>query len=249
MKIITNADDLGLSPGVDHAIFELMSEGLVTSATMLANGRSVSAAALRLKEFPLCSFGAHLNLTEFAPLGGGAGLARLLDSQGRFCGNVRAAGSLWALREAVYQEWCAQVEYLLHLGVPVSHLDGHHHVHTIPALFPALKAVQRRYGIRRVRLSLNVYSAAEASGRKLPLLQKSCYNFCLRSVYRTRTTDAFMSLSAYYEHRARLIARYRCGEIMLHPGAESSVEETKMLRELGQSGVDFKSNLVSYLDL
>lgn len=246
MKIVTNADDLGIGPAVNGAIFELMSAGLVTSATLLANGVSVADAAKRLAQFPDCSFGAHLNLTEFVPVGGGAGLSRLLDSEGRFSGNPRTAGSLFGLRQSVFQEWCAQVELLLRLGVPISHIDGHHHVHTIPALFPVLKAVQRRYRIRKVRISLNVYSSAEAMGRKLPRLKKIIYNFCLCSIYRTRTTDAFMSLNAYCENRGQLAARYRSAEIMLHPGASGSDAETRMLRDLGRTIPDFKSSLVSY---
>ena len=246
MKIITNADDLGISPAVNTAIFELMSEGLVTSATLLANGLSVAEAAKGLARFPKCSFGAHLNLTEFIPVGGGAGLDRLLDSAGRFSGNPREVGSLFAMRQAVFQEWCAQIERLLRLGVPISHIDGHHHIHTMPSLFPVLKAVQRRYRIRKVRISLNVYSRTEAMGRKLPLLQKRIYNFCLRSIYRTRTTDAFMSLNAYGENHGQIAARYRSAEIMLHPGASDSAGETRMLRELARTIPDFKLSLVSY---
>lgn len=246
MKIITNADDLGISPAVNDAVFELMSEGLVTSATLLANGLSVAEAAKELSRFPKCSFGAHLNLTEFVPVGGGAGLGRLLDSAGRFSGNTREIGSLFAMRQAIFQEWCAQIDLLQQLGVPLSHIDGHHHIHTVPALFPVLKAVQRRYRIRKVRISLNVYSRAEATGRKLPLLQKKIYNFCLRAIYQTRTTDAFMSLSAYGENREQFASRYRSAEIMLHPGAPGSGEEIRKLRELGRTVPDFKSSLVSY---
>jgi len=249
MRIITNADDLGLNSTVNDAIFELMDEGLVTSATLLANGGRVAEAAKRTSQYPNCSFGAHLNLTELVPVGGGVGLSRLLDAAGRFSGNTRKVGSLLGLRQAVYQEWCAQIDLLLRLGVPVSHIDGHHHIHTLPSLFPVLKAVQRRYRIRKVRISLNVYSSAEARGRKLLPIPKKIFNHCLRSIYRTRTTDAFMSLNAYCENRQQIAARYRSGEIMLHPGVPSSEEETKILRELGQENPDFKNGLISYNQL
>ena len=67
MRIIINADDLGISQEVNDAIFGLMAEGKVTSATILANGPAVEEAARRVAEFPECSFGVHLNLTEFKP--------------------------------------------------------------------------------------------------------------------------------------------------------------------------------------
>lgn len=67
-QIIVNADDLGISSEVNDAIFGFIRSGLVTSATMLANGPQITEAAVRVREFPECSFGIHLNLTEFKPL-------------------------------------------------------------------------------------------------------------------------------------------------------------------------------------
>src|ERR1700687_3982114 len=113
MKIIINADDLGIHRDVNDAIFALMGERRITSATLLANGAEVEDAARRLDGFPYCSFGAHLNLSEFRPLTTGAGLKPILRADGCFAGNrLREIRSTGALREAVFAEWSAQVERL-----------------------------------------------------------------------------------------------------------------------------------------
>ncbi len=68
MRLIINADDLGRSPEANRAIFDLMDRGLVTSATVMANGPYVDEALSRVGHYPRGSFGVHLNLTEFRPL-------------------------------------------------------------------------------------------------------------------------------------------------------------------------------------
>ena len=80
INLIINADDLGSSHYIDSEIFNLMSQGLVTSATLIANGPSVETAVKLARQFPGKSFGVHLNLTAFLPLTKDAGLNVLLNS-------------------------------------------------------------------------------------------------------------------------------------------------------------------------
>ena len=247
MKIITNADDLGESAATNHAIFELMQEGLVTSATVLANGAAVKEAACRIPDFPHCSFGAHLNLTEFRPLTDARRLGELVGADGNFNASVRKHSHLAALKKPILDELCAQVEHLRSLGLPVSHLDGHHHVHTIPALFPVLKAVQRRFGIRKVRRSRNLYGASELPPRTLRL-KKVLFNWLLKHWYPTVTTRWFTGLEAFCEARIRIHGRTHSVEIMLHPGGVGALAETALLRQLGQAS-NFRAQLISYNDL
>ena len=55
--LIVNADDLGATVPVNDAIFSLMDRGLVTSATILANGVAFRDAAARLKNYPAAHSG------------------------------------------------------------------------------------------------------------------------------------------------------------------------------------------------
>ena len=159
LSVTVNADDLGLSEHVNAEIFRLIDAGRVTSATLIASAPAIEQAARRTHKFPNTSFGAHLNLTEFEPLTDPRGLAPLVGTDGCFCGNVRNITIDVALRRAIRAEWNAQIGRLRMLGVDVSHIDSHHHVHTIPSLFTTLKNVQRDAGIRKVRISKNARSA------------------------------------------------------------------------------------------
>ena len=145
MDLIVNADDLGINQQVNEATFDLIKQGKVTSSTIIANGPFIEEACAQLSRFPECSFGAHLNVTEFAPLIGSGNLKPLLDSNGEFImGRVREIPIDSSLSEGIFQEFCAQIERLQSLGVPVSHLDSHNYVLSISRMFPVLKRVQKK---------------------------------------------------------------------------------------------------------
>lgn len=256
--IIVNADDLGISRGVNDATFDLIAKGRISSATIMANAPATREAARRAAMFPRCSFGVfrkcsfgvHLNLTEFEPLTGGPGAQLLVDERGQMSRsrlNASARPSLEWLR-AVYVELCAQVERVGSLGVGISHIDSHHHVHTMPCVFPAVKAVQRRYGIRRVRLAKNFYSPEQPCPAGL-VWKKRAYNWALRSMYATRTTDAFTEFLTWYHAeptRQRTPGRI---ELMVHPGASYAAEETALLDTDWIARTDLPLRLISYAQL
>jgi chitin disaccharide deacetylase len=246
--IIVNADDLGMSREVNDATFELMSRGRVSSATILANAPATRDAARRAQAFPRCSFGVHLNLTQFEPLTGGPGARLLGDERGQMTRANRTAAADPARIRAAYRELCAQIECVARLGVRITHLDSHHHVHTRPGFFPVLKAVQRRYGIRRVRLSKNFY-APDAPCPAPLAWRKRAYNQALESVYATVTTGAFTEFLTYYhadDISRRSIDRV---ELMVHPGAASAARETAILESDWIARMGRQVQLISYADL
>jgi chitin disaccharide deacetylase len=246
--VIINADDLGISQEVNEAVFDLAAEGRISSATIMANAPATLEAARRVSRFPKCSFGVHLNLTQFEPLTGGPGARLLVDE----CGQMTRANANLRPRpdrlQAAYQELCAQIERVAALGVCISHLDSHNHVHTRPVLFGVLKQVQRRYGIRRIRLAKNFYSAEEPCRPDL-LVKKRAYNWALRSLYATHTTDAFTEFLTYChadDLRKRSIDRI---ELMVHPGAPYAAEETAILASDWLARADRSLQLISYAEL
>lgn len=244
LKIITNADDLGFSPEVNSAIFELMDERLVTSATIMANAPAVEEACATAARYPGRSFGVHLNLTQFKPLTGNPELSKLM-SAGRGDGPVRTSGNLASLRAAIFEEWRAQVKRVQSFGIAVSHLDSHHHVHTIPALFPVLKAVQQECGVRKVRLSKNLYTRPERP-RALKRLKKVLFNALLRKWHKSVTTDVFTDLAGFCENCELIFHRSWCVEIMLHPGGDQSEVESRLLKKAASSDERIRASLVSY---
>lgn len=260
--VIINADDLGISREVNDATFNLIAKGRISSATIMANAPATREAALRASmslsrgtrtgsgTFK-CSFGVHLNFTEFEPLTAGPGARLLLDEYGQMSrAHLHATTALPRIEwlRAVYVELCAQIDRIAALGVRISHLDSHHHVHTIPLVFPVVKAIQRRYGIRRVRLAKNFYSPSQPCPTGLAL-KKRAYNWALRSMYATRTTDAFTEFLTYYHAdptRKRTPSRI---ELMVHPGASYAAEETALLDTDWIARTDLPLQLISYAQL
>lgn len=250
MRIIVNADDFGISEPVNEAIFQGMRRGVITSATMLSNGAAVRAAAQKLHLFPKCSFGVHLNLTEFEPLcpGSHTDLASILDKNRCFNGNaIREVRIGPAMLRAIFREWCSQIESLMRLGVKPSHLDAHHHVHTIPQMLPVLAALRRRYNINKVRISLNMYDESQHPAQLL-LAKKRLYNLALRTIG-FRTTRIFTDLEIFIKRCAVLPPRAASAELMTHPGSLPRTEEASLLESDWPSRLSYKATLVSYKSL
>jgi chitin disaccharide deacetylase len=252
--IIVNADDLGRSTTVNDRVFELMRSGTITSATVVAGGEALDDVAARCKDHPRCSFGAHLYLTEFQPITPMSEAACLIGPEGRFKDNVKASQLTRKVRQAVAREWIAQIHRLQSAGIPVSHIDSHHHVHTIPALFGVLKHVQRVTGLRKVRISLNCYADGASHFRRLA---KALFNCALRHYVATVTTTHFANFAIFHALLERgELPRMATIELMVHPGAatymtDSATCEEEMACLVGnwRTVLPWPHRLISYLDM
>ena len=219
---------------------------------MMANGPSIESACQRVSDFPDCSFGIHLNVTEFRPLISSAKLAPILDVDGNFAGEdgVRGVSINGELADGIFAEFCAQVERLQSLGVSVTHLDSHHHVHTLPKILPVLKKVQKRFNLRKVRITRNIYTDDQMVSKSLAI-KKTIYNFWLRHYYRTITTQGFADFRTFYEHSVADRVRFNTVEVMVHPGsvAYGDPGETEILRTPWEDEIGRPVRLISYKDL
>jgi predicted glycoside hydrolase/deacetylase ChbG (UPF0249 family) len=248
MQIIVNADDLGMSANVNDAIFELMGEHRISSATIMANGPAMRDAAAQLHRFPDCSFGVHLNLTQFEPLTGGDEARLLTNGTGQLSRRIERASLSIGLLRATYAECCAQIDLLAAIGVNISHFDSHNHVHTRPHIFPVLKALQKRYRVRKVRLAKNLYGANQPCPASLRW-KKRVYNAALRRVYSTDTTDVFTELVTFAELCRERVPLYRSAEVMVHPGAAYAAGETGLLRSNWLATLPGGGELINYRQL
>src|ERR1700730_520412 len=66
-KLIVNADDLGLTAGVNRAIIETHIGGVVSAATLMANGAAFSDAVTAVRSAPNLSVGCHVVLVDGTP--------------------------------------------------------------------------------------------------------------------------------------------------------------------------------------
>jgi glycosyltransferase involved in cell wall biosynthesis len=242
-SIIVNADDLGKTRETNDAIFELMARNRVSSATIMANGPAFEHAIRGLRQLRDRSFGIHLNLTEFEPLSHEPGARLLTDPNGLLYRGIVQAGWKPGLLRAIYAELCAQVDHLLASGVSISHVDSHHHVHTLPFIFPVIKAIQRRYHVRKIRISKNIYTEQTPCSATLRA-KKLFYNWALRAD--SDTTEGFTDLSSFCDVAHRRTIPQRTIEIMVHPGAPGSETETALLRSPWEEALPFEVEHLNY---
>ena len=156
IKVIINADDLGLNPCVNKTIDEALSNGFITSSTILANSDYMDEVRRIVRKHPSSSFGVHLNLTSgrsltvnpiFVKYGIMDGFGNFIMKQSfKICPN---AGK--ELLEAIKQEWSAQIDLLLQYGIPLSHADGHHHCHSWYGLTEVFTELMSYYNLTRSR--------------------------------------------------------------------------------------------------
>jgi predicted glycoside hydrolase/deacetylase ChbG (UPF0249 family) len=248
-RIIVNADDLGSNHRVNEAILALMEAGLVTSATIMANGPCWSEAIDLARSKPDHSFGVHLNLTDGRPLSGSRLLEPLLDDEGNF----RQLESYHHLPntvvEGAFRELCAQVERIQGSGISISHLDSHQYIHTQPRFFGVLKRLQTRFRIRKVRISKNIHAPHSVLRSPILRYQKVLWNFALRSFYRTKTTAGFTDFLTFVEVVRHHGFPYPSLEIMVHPGNPNYAEETALLLSWEPQELPFPVRLISYHEL
>ncbi len=155
-RLIINADDLGVNAQRSHGIFQCFEFGIVTNATLLANGQDSDRAAKQAREKNLPT-GLHLNLTDDYPLSKRETIETLVEGNGTFLSKekfFRALEKGAVEKEHLEREIRAQVEWFFdHVGSP-THVDGHHHIHTHRFIVDALIPILERYGTRLVRIPL-----------------------------------------------------------------------------------------------
>lgn len=228
MLIVVNADDLGASEPINNEIFELMQSGAVTSATLMANAPAFEHAVRNIPHFPHCSFGVHLNLTTFPPLSAPEGLRPILDENGHLSKKLLKTPITVGLRQAFLDELTVQVQRTIDAGVPVSHFDSHLHVHTIPKLFPVLKALQRRFAIRKVRSTINLLPPGQ-SATGLRKLKKTAFRLALRHFYATASPDGLGDFRDFYPAlKAGRRFRFSKMELMVHPGTTAPLYQNEI---------------------
>jgi len=144
-RLIVNADDYGLSPGVNQGIVRAHGEGIVTSTTVMVN-LPLAREILEVARFnPDLGIGIHLNVTFGRPLSSAGHISALVDEQGSFM----RPEVLWnkVNPREVAVEWEAQVGEFLSWGLKPSHLDSHHHLHTWPQLRSIVVGIARDLGV------------------------------------------------------------------------------------------------------
>ncbi|MGC1365598.1 MAG: ChbG/HpnK family deacetylase [Candidatus Acidiferrum sp.] len=171
-NLIVNADDLGWTEGVNRGIAEAHRNGIVTSASLLANAAAFQSGVEVARAAPGLGVGVHLNLSEGEPVAPAELVTTLLNDRGEMEGRPQnlllrlARRSL--LLDEVEREWDAQIQKVRDVGIEPTHLDGHRHVQMLPGLFEIALRLAKKHGIAAIRIAHEESSlrAALSAGEK-----------------------------------------------------------------------------------
>jgi len=155
--LVVNADDFGFTPDVNSGIIEAHRRGILTAATLMANGAAFDDAVRRARQTPSLDIGCHLVLVGGRSLVSGKPLPATLP---------RLAGALARRELRLYDEFAAQVRALIGAGIQPTHLDTHKHTHLAPPVLEAVACVAKEFGIHWVRRPFDFpLGAASAASR------------------------------------------------------------------------------------
>lgn len=235
IRLIVNADDFGMTPGVNRAVEELFTARALTSTTLMACGTAFDEAVRIAREHPALGVGCHVVLVDGTPTGNQRKAFSLLAPNGSFSSSMAdfavAVGMRYAKPEHIEQEVAAQVAKLQKAGVSVTHVDTHKHTHLLPTVARAVMRGAKRQGVDRIRNPFEPAWCSELSpgplSRKLPFraLHQFRHQFDrLLAEEGMRSTDASLGLIATGSQDAAVLQRIFAAappgtyELVCHPG-------------------------------
>lgn len=194
-KLIINADDFGLSEAVNYGIISAYKYGIVTSTTAMANMPWFEHAMELLKENESLGCGVHMTLSCYKPIL--SNLKTIVDENGYFIKRITNEVIENMDLDEIYNEFCAQIERVSAKTV-ITHLDSHHHVHTLVRLRPVIERILEKY-------ELPIRGGFEYSldySKIIPLIDK---------FYGDNVSEEFFMENIDY------LKKYEVADIMCHP--------------------------------
>jgi hopanoid biosynthesis associated protein HpnK len=254
-RIIINADDFGLCKGVNRAVAEAHTKGILTSATIMTNMPAAAEAIELARQLPGLGVGVHLNLTDGPPVSKDADVQLLVSTDGQFnCSPAKL--SFYSLvsprfRNAVKVELAAQIQWAVERGLHPTHLDSHKHIHSFPAIYPLVCGLATQFEIPAIRFTYEPRNFSAMPGlppsgvgkkraslirimARINRLQNSSFfktDMLLGVAYTGRIDTDFFKAVALYN-------RAPVAEIMTHPGFVDGLENFRT-RLVQQRKIEF----------
>lgn len=158
-RLIVNADDFGLTTGINRAIVQTHASGVVTSTTLMANGPACDDAVRSAKNHPRLSVGCHIVLVDGIPTLKASDVRTLVEARDADPPCFRKSPGSFAFRalagrldiQQIEAEITAQIRMLQGKGIVVTHLDTHKHTHIFPAVLRPLLRAAKACGIDALR--------------------------------------------------------------------------------------------------
>jgi hopanoid biosynthesis associated protein HpnK len=239
-QLILNADDFGMTRGVNDGIIRGHREGILTSTTLMANGLAFDHAAKKAAENPNLGIGCHLVLVGGKPVAAPEEVPSLLDSEG----NLPDSLALFVARvtagmiktDDIERELTAQIQKIRNAGIVPSHVDSHKHTHAHPWVMEVVGKVAQRFGITKIRRPVeNLRDSWDTSRGEVPSVSGQIVAAgavrvvasrfgAIAEKYQLTCPDHFLGLAMTGQLGPAALGRMAesveegTTEIMLHPG-------------------------------
>ncbi len=234
LKKIFNADDFGISRGVNAAIIKAHTEGILNSASLMVNQKYAAEAVAAAKNMPNLEMGLHLNLTNEEPAANPQDIPLLVGNDGKLKNGFVNLLLLSLLKPREFKrqaeiEIRAQAAKYAATGLPFCHIDGHRHVHLIPAVFKIVRQIQEEYHIARVRvMNENIFNTIRQNRAKSWLFDGGVIKYAiLRTLcwWNGYQSDVYFytilytcKISRAQFENVKIPHGYSAVEVMIHPG-------------------------------
>ena len=225
--LVVNADDFGRTAEINDGIELAFRTGIVSSTSIVASSPAFDHAVTIGLRNPELDVGIHLTLNEYPALGNDAFLSELsaMSMPAAFARLARARLSEIALIEA---EFGRQIDKVMSAGIPISHLDGHNHVHIHPRVVAIACKVASKFGIGIMRLPMESFAVGSGQLLEKAMLNGACgFGMAVMAGRGIRWPGAFHGFSEggrlTKDRLMAILSRMRSGghELMCHVGTNN----------------------------
>jgi hopanoid biosynthesis associated protein HpnK len=243
LKVIFNADDFGRSENINAAVLQAHRRGVLTSASLMIAGEAAASAVEIARRHPRLAVGLHVVTANGRAALPPGQIPHLADASGNLVGGAAFLGLRYFLNPVyqteLFREIRAQFELFAGTALPLSHVDGHMHMHMVPTIFRETVALAARYGAKGFRLPRDdLHLALQNDPRnraaktawagvfgllcaaQLPPLRKSGL------VFTDRVIGLFQSGRMHAAYVVRALQQLNCAsaELYFHPSVEQGPE-------------------------
>lgn len=234
LKRIFNADDFGISKGVNAAIEQAHKKGILNSTSLMINQKYAGEAIEAAKQMPNLEVGLHINLTNETPAANPQDIPLLVGENGKLKNGFVNLLILSFLhpRELAQQteiEIKAQIKKYLQSGLKLEHLDAHRHVHLIPVIFKVVKKLAGEYNVTRIRvMNENIFNTIKQNRSLSYLFDGGIIKYLLLrflSWWNGYKSDVYFytilftcKISSEQFENVKIPHGYKAVEVMIHPG-------------------------------
>jgi predicted glycoside hydrolase/deacetylase ChbG (UPF0249 family) len=160
-RLIVNADDFGMTDGINRAVLDLHQLGALPSTTLMAAAPRFSEAVEISRQQNNLGVGCHIVLVDGKPVANPLNISSLLDPTSGAGEPPRFRTTLGLFvrdlhlgridKAHIEQEAAAQIRRLQQAGVAVTHVDTHKHTHMFSGVLDGVTRAAEACSVATIR--------------------------------------------------------------------------------------------------